>query len=129
MGNPKPGAVIYAKDLSLVSAFYRDVAGLTVRAVEPDHVVLESSDIELIVLQVPPGIAKTITIANPPKRRIDAAIKLVFPVASISTAREAAARCHGELNPLEREWTFQHCVVCDGQDPEGNVLQLRQSAP
>ncbi len=28
--------------------------------------------------------------------------------------------------PVEREWTFDGLTICDGHDPEGNVVQLRQ---
>ncbi len=32
----------------------------------------------------------------------------------------------GEVFPPEREWNFQGYRVCDGMDPEGNVVQFRQ---
>ncbi len=69
----------------------------------------------------------TTGIADPPVRREDAAIKLMFPVPSIGDARALAARLGGELNPPDREWQFGAYRVCDGHDSEGNVFQVRAS--
>jgi hypothetical protein len=30
--------------------------------------------------------------------------------------------------PAEQEWSFQGSTVCDGFDPEGNVIQFREQA-
>jgi hypothetical protein len=32
------------------------------------------------------------------------------------------------LNPTDKEWRFQGFKVCDGLDPEGNVIQFREHA-
>jgi predicted enzyme related to lactoylglutathione lyase len=124
----KQGAVIYAKSLPLVSGFYAGVIGLEVAHSEADHIVLESPLFQLVVLSIPKAIASSVEIAGPPVRRTNAPIKLVFVVPSIAACREAAAKLGGEINPPEREWRFHQSVVCDGHDPEGNVLQLRQNA-
>lgn len=123
---PKSGAVVYAKNVAALQAFYQHVTGLELTHTERDHVVLESAGFQLVVLQIPEALASTIEIAAPPKRRTETPIKLVFPVESIARARAVAAAHGGELNPPEREWEFQGCRVCDGQDPEGNVVQLRE---
>lgn len=120
------GAVLYAKDLSLVKEFYQSVLGLNVERAEDDHVVLASTAFQLVILKVPEHIASSIKIESPPRRRTEAPIKMVFEVASISAARAVAQLHGGELFPPEREWNFQGYRVCDGQDPEGNVLQFRQ---
>ena len=127
MADLKPGAVLYAKNLGLVSHFYQHVAGLDIVRVEKDHVVLVSKSMELIVLQVPAPLAQTIDVESPPKRRTDTPIKLVFPISSISEARVTAALHQGELDPPEHQWEFQGCLVCDGHDPEGNVIQFREN--
>jgi len=125
---PKAGAVVYAKNLSRVSEFYAGVLDFKVSHIEADHVVLESSDFQLVVHSIPQAIASQIDIATPPVRRTETPIKLVFFVPSIVASRAAAAKLGGELNPPEREWRFDQCTVCDGHDPEGNVLQLREQA-
>jgi hypothetical protein len=32
------------------------------------------------------------------------------------------------MEPAEREWIFDGVTVCDGLDPEGNVIQFREHA-
>lgn len=124
----RAGAVVYAKNISRVSAFYAHVAELSISRSETDHVVLESSALQLVVVAIPERIASSIEIQSPPVRRESTPIKLVFPVSSLSTARAMALQHGGVLNAEEREWEFQGRRVCDGHDPEGNVFQLRQNA-
>lgn len=92
-----------------------------------DHIVLESQQCELVVHAIPKQLADSIEIASPPERRTENAIKLFFPVASIADARARALAFGGELNPKEREWEARWFRACDGHDPEGNVLQVRES--
>jgi uncharacterized protein YjbI with pentapeptide repeats len=120
------GAVLYAKDLARVQAFYRAVLGVAVEQAEDDHVVLASPGFQLVVLSMPEGIASSIEVGSPPRRRTETPVKLVFWVADIAEARAVAAQHGGELLPPEGEWDFQDCRVCDGHDPEGNVIQFRQ---
>lgn len=122
----KAAAVLYAKDVARVSAFYAGTANLQVVRTEKDHVVLESPTFQLVVIAIPDRLAASIEVSTPPVRREATPIKLVFHVLSIGEARRAAVALGGELNPVEREWVFQGCTVCDGCDPEGNVVQFRE---
>lgn len=122
------GAVLYAKDLPRVSAFYVQVLGLKLSHEAEDFVVLKAGSYRLTVVEIPERIARDIHIATPPARREDTPIKLVFHVESLQAARAKVAALGGGLNPLEREWEDDGELVCDGHDPEGNVFQLRQSA-
>ena len=124
----RAAAVLYAKDLRRVCAFYASVFGLTVDHADDEYAILESPMFQLVVLAIPLSIAASIEIADPPRRREDTPIKLVFFVPSISAARSDVAYFGGELNALAREWEFQGHRVCDGHDPEGNVIQLRESS-
>ena len=122
----KPGAVVYARDLSRVSAFYAGVPGFAVNHSEGDHVVLESPALQLVIVAIPEHIAATIDVAEPPFRRTETPIKLVLAVASIQEMRAMAESRGGQLDAPEREWQFQGFRVCDGHDPEGNVVQFRE---
>ncbi|MEO6343717.1 MAG: glyoxalase/bleomycin resistance/dioxygenase family protein [Dokdonella sp.] len=122
----RPGAVIYAKDLDRLSAFYVAVTALSVINDQRDHVVLEGGGFELVVVAIPARIAQRIDIENPPVRREESPIKLIFVVSSIAAARMLAPIHGGELNPAELEWELPGGRVCDGHDPEGNVIQLRE---
>lgn len=120
------GAVIYASDIRRIGAFYAQVAGLRITHAEGDHIVLESGAFQLVVVAVPARIAASIELTDPPRPREDTAIKLVLAVADMATARETARSLGGQLLPPQREWQFQGMRVCDGYDPEGNVVQFRQ---
>ena len=100
--------------------------GLAAEGGDGEHVRLESAAFQLVVLQIPSHIASTIEIAVPPVRRSNAAVKLVFFVPSIALARASAGAWGGVLNGADQEWSFEGWKVCDGLDPEGNVIQLRE---
>jgi predicted enzyme related to lactoylglutathione lyase len=117
--------VLYAKDLAILQAFYQGVFQLKVEQTELDHVVLGSSTSQLVIVQVPASIASTIHIADPPVRRTQTPVKLVFDVESISAVRGAVLNLRGGIDPAESEWIFQGHRVCDGHDPEGNVVQFQ----
>ena len=106
--------------------FYQGVFQLAVEQSELDHVVLGSCTSQLAIVQVPASIASTIHMADPPVRRIQTPVKLMFDVESISAARGAMLDLRGGIDPTESEWIFQGYRVCDGHDPEGNVVQFQQ---
>ena len=119
------GAILYAKDITRVSAFYASVSGLEITDSKQEHVVLESPVFQLAVVSVPQEIADEIQIASPPVRREDTPIKLIFFVPSLKSARSLAAQFGGELDDAGHEWRLGDYLVCDGHDPEGNVVQFR----
>jgi uncharacterized protein YjbI with pentapeptide repeats len=121
--------VLYAKNLQRLKTFYQGVFALQLEHEEPDHAVLAAPGCQLIIVQIPDAIASTIDVADPPRRRTETPIKLVFDVASIAAARAEALRSSGRLDPVEREWVYRGRRVCDGHDPEGNVVQSRQTDP
>jgi catechol-2,3-dioxygenase len=65
------GAVLYAKNLALVKAFYEEILSLNVEHVENDHVVLASPVFQLVILKVPEHNASSIEIESPPRRRTE----------------------------------------------------------
>jgi predicted enzyme related to lactoylglutathione lyase len=125
----KVAVVIYAKDIVAVSEFYAAVLAAPDTRREEDHVVLETPECQLVVLAIPAPIAADIVITNPPSRRSETPLKLAFPVDSIAASRSTAAQHGGQIDPPDHEWQFGDDRVCDGHDPEGNVLQLRERLP
>ena len=125
----RAGAVVFAKDLQRVAKFYEELLGMPAVHSEHDHLVLESAHNELVIHAVPKAIADTIETTMPPERRTETPIKLLFFVASIAEARVKALALGGELNPPAREWEAPRFRACDGHEPEGNVLQLREYTP
>jgi predicted enzyme related to lactoylglutathione lyase len=124
--NGRAGAVLYASDVPRLQAFYESVCGLEVAESTPEFVTLTSEVWELTVV-VPEEVAATLALSDPPRRRTQTPIKLVFAVASLAQARSAATAAGGVVDSAE--WMFADAVVCDGQDPEGNVVQFRTLRP
>ena len=120
------GAVVFAKDLVRVARFYEELFSIPAVHSERDHIVLESSQCQLVVHAIPKKIADAIEITVPPARRTETPIKLFFFVASIAEARDKAKTLGGELNPKKSEWEARGFRACDGHDPEGNVVQVRE---
>lgn len=124
---PKHGAVLFAKDLPRVAAFYRDLVGMTQTVTENRLIVLESDTYQLVIHGIPKNIANRIDITTPPLRRVDMPTKLVFPVTSLAAARTAAGALGGEVDPVSAQFSARNFTACDGFDPEGNVVQFRES--
>jgi len=125
---PKPSAVVFAKDVARVAAFYEQVARLAVVHADADHMVLDGERSQLVVHAIPAHIAARIEITAPPEVREGMPVKLCLPVPSLAAARAAAARLGGALEAKEEEWQARGFRACDGYDPEGNVVQFRESA-
>jgi hypothetical protein len=124
----KAGAVLFAKDLPRIARFYAELVPMAVALSESDLIVLESNQVQLVVHPIPKRIARSIKITSPPARRMDIAIKLFFPVASLAEARAKALDLGGELDPPGKEFEARGFRACDGHDPEGNVVQFREIA-
>lgn len=120
----RTGAVVFAKDLAALSKFYQAVLGVSASQSGTAHVVIASPKLRLLIHQLPAGVAANVEIASPPRARSETPIKLVFEVASLATAREVAEKHGGQLFAPKSEWVDGDFRVCDGTDPEGNVVQL-----
>ncbi|MBV7542543.1 hypothetical protein KW835_15700 [Acidovorax sp. sic0104] len=123
---PQSGAVIFAKDIRRLADFYEQLCGLAEVHAEGDHIVLESGAVQIVVHAIPPRISKAITITQPPAVREQVPIKLFFAVSDLAIARLRAAELGGHVAPAAKEWEARGFRACDGHDPEGNVIQLRQ---
>jgi catechol 2,3-dioxygenase-like lactoylglutathione lyase family enzyme len=121
----RAGAVLFVTDIDRVARFYAAMIGFRESARGDDHVVLESPAFQLVVhRRYAPDSAET---SHPPAWRMAAACKPVFFVSSIAALRDVAEAHGGVVEPADREWSFQGARVCDGCDPEGNVIQLREA--
>jgi predicted enzyme related to lactoylglutathione lyase len=81
----------------------------------------------MTLVKIPDEIAAEITIADPPERREENPIKLSFAVNDLAEVRALAPTFGGVVDSADMEWTFGSVRVVDGHDPEGNVVQFRQS--
>jgi predicted enzyme related to lactoylglutathione lyase len=123
-GPARAGALIYAKDPGLLTHFYRTLLQMVVCSQDEQLVVLENSDIQLLIHAIPEPYAGQVVIKRPPALREEGAIKLFFTVSSLAWAEAKAADLGGGLQP--QQWTGPGFVVRNAFDPEGNILQLRE---
>lgn len=119
------GAVIYAKDLARMTRYYRELLQAQALSSGIDHAILQAQGIELVIHAIPTHIAEDIEIASPPTPREEQAIKLSFTVPQLSQAIETVIAHGGVL--CGRAWRGGGFRAQDATDPEGNVLQLRQT--
>jgi catechol 2,3-dioxygenase-like lactoylglutathione lyase family enzyme len=124
----RTGAVLFAHSLARVASFYAHVLGLDERHRDEDHILLESPGFQLVVHRIPGSPPATPpAAAEPPVRRARAAFKPVFFVESLAGARTLATAHGGGMEPTDKEWAYNGAVVCDAVDPEGNVIQFRET--
>jgi predicted enzyme related to lactoylglutathione lyase len=118
------GAVLFAKDIEIVAAFYENVGAMRRLRTAQDHIVLEADSFQLVVHKIPDHMAGDISIKSPPEIRERTAVKLALRVSNLRHSRDEANRLGGALYDSDREWQYEGSTVCDGHDPEGNVFQL-----
>jgi predicted enzyme related to lactoylglutathione lyase len=120
------GLVVFAKNKARVSAFYQRTLQLAVKESERSHDLLQGAGVEVVVHAIPAGIAKTITINQPPQPREDTPFKPTFYVPDLNAVRAAVEATGGWLKAADKAWHFRGATVLDGHDPEGNIVQFKQ---
>lgn len=119
--------IVFAKDMRLMMAFYRDVLGfeeLQTKDSGSDWGVLKAGAMELALHGIPEVYAEGIEIQDPPEPRSNAVTKLVFRTDDLEAAR-TALRDQGAIEVHESFLnTDEEPVRRDFLDPEGNVFQL-----
>ena len=120
------GLVVFAKNKKRVSAFYADTLELKVEESAPAHDLLRGNGYEVVVHGIPRKYATDIKIERPPIPRAETPFKPTFVVRSLEKVRVAAEASGGYLKPIEAAWHFRGCIVLDGWDPEGNIVQFKE---
>lgn len=126
-GPARAGVFIYAKHPEALAAFYREVLGMEALHGNGELTVLASRDLQLVIHALPDAVAASIRLSEPPARRENAAIKFFHTVPSIDRARARAASLGGAV--FAEQYAGPGFFVCNAMDPEGNVFQVRESAP
>ena len=118
-----PGTVIFSGDHYRLAKFYEAVTDLTFFYTDDQVTVLRSATYELVLH----ALRGEPLVENPPHPREDTYIKPFFVVASLAETREKAAAHGGKLEPADKEWSARDFRACEAIDPDGNVIQFRQS--
>lgn len=122
----KPSVVIFVADVAGMTAFYAELASLDTVHADRDHAVLDMPGLQLVIHAM--RGAQRENHSAPVPLREDATVKLCLPVDSIGAARDRAAKLGGAIKAAKYEWEARGFRACDGNDPEGNVIQVRETA-
>jgi catechol 2,3-dioxygenase-like lactoylglutathione lyase family enzyme len=122
----RTGAVLFAGNVDRIATFYSAVLGLAEAGRDGDHILLESPGFQLVVHRIPHRETPTGEASATATRRANAPFKPVFFVPDFARVRSLAESLGGALETADREWSFNGVPVCDGVDPEGNVIQFRE---
>jgi catechol 2,3-dioxygenase-like lactoylglutathione lyase family enzyme len=114
--------ILYVRDVELLKSFYQTHFGLPVsEEIGNEWAVLDAGGIEIAFHRVGEpyrGMPKHSTISN---------AKIVFSIeAGLSELREKLLNAGVRMRELRRYDGFAQ-LMCDGEDPEGNVFQLSQA--
>lgn len=127
-GTPGVGAVLFASDCCALARFYVEALGFVALEREEDFVRLERDGFELLVHAMHGDAAPRARFDASPRRRSESPVKLVFTVDDFGATRDAVERLAGRLDDDAKAWRFRGGRILDGEDPEGNVIQLRERA-
>jgi predicted enzyme related to lactoylglutathione lyase len=125
---PLPSVVLFVADVERVASFYKGVASMQFVAGDSEHAVLEIEGFQLVVHQLKGEPEPLQDSSGGVRVREDSYLKLCVPVQSINAARSKAASLGGFIKPAQHEWQARGFRACDGNDPEGNVIQVREGA-
>ena len=115
-------AVMFVRDLAIVSTFYRQVLGVAVLRGDEYHAVLDCSGFELMIHQIPPHLMPVVAPGEPVQRRERGAVRLDFAVQDLTHARSEARRLGGQIDERPPPWAPAGMNFFLAQDPEGNVF-------
>ena len=110
-----------------MTQFYKALASMTFLHGDDGQSVLEIEDFQLVIHALR-GAPKSSDVNGTVAVRRDAYVKICLPVESIATARTIAPALGGGIKPSKNEFEARGFRACDGHDPEGNVIQVRELA-
>ena len=122
MVNSMSRLVLYVHDVATLKSFYEVHFGLPIVEEIPDEwVVLNAGAIELALHRVGERYRNTTA------RHVHSNAKMVFSVsAGLAQLRDKLISSGVNMRELKRYDGFPY-LLCDGEDPEGNVFQLSQA--
>jgi hypothetical protein len=121
------GVVLFVNDVMRVAVFYRDLIQMNVAIEAPSHTELTLPGFDLVIHKIPMDLPVECDATGRAITREDSYIKICLPVVNIADARMVAQSLGGYIKGPEFEWQYRGYRVCDGQDPEGNVFQVRET--
>ena len=118
--------VLWADKFDETAEFYRLLLNAEFKHASDGFVSIVGARNEVLLHAVPAQWASEISV--PPALRDESPLKPCFEVESIARAREAVSATNGLILDADREQTHGDMTYCDGNDPEGNVIQVYTTA-
>ncbi|CAM2159098.1 Lactoylglutathione lyase (plasmid) [Pararobbsia alpina] len=114
--------ILYVRDVGLLKSFYQThFEFLVTEEIENEWAVMKAGEIEIALHRVGARYREL------PKRTNTSNAKMVFSVESgLSALRDKLLHAGVRMRELKRYDGFAQ-LMCDGEDPEGNVFQLSQA--
>jgi hypothetical protein len=114
--------ILFVRDVALLRSFYQTHFGFPVtEEIENEWAVLKAGEIEIALHRVGEPYREL------PKHTNTSNAKIVFSMESgLSELREKLLSAGVRMRDLKRYDGFAQ-LMCDGEDPEGNVFQLSQA--
>lgn len=120
-------SIVFVKDMAAMTAFYRDVLGLTPIPSEypsEEWSAFDAGPVQFALHRIPDPWNAHVTIENPPAPRQSAPTKLVFVVEDLERSRDRLLAQGIQMSDNKNLNEPGQFVRCDFQDPEGNIFQL-----
>lgn len=113
--------VLFVEGLTQTANFYAALLGGELLDQSPTFVRVASDSSEVLIHQIPGATPEASY-----QTREGAAMKPVYFVASINSARTAVANLGGRVYDASTVATYGNVNYCNAVDPEGNVIQLAE---
>jgi predicted enzyme related to lactoylglutathione lyase len=118
--------VIFSQDVPRLARFYEHVLGATAATEKSGDIRLVTDLDEVLVHSISKKISANISVQTPPVPRDGSALKPVFEVQSLSSALKRVETNGGVVT--NRTFRYNGITRHDILDPDGNVIQLRDSS-
>ncbi len=118
--------VLWADKFDETAEFYRLLLDAEFKHASDGFVSIVGANNEVLLHAVPAQWVSDISV--PPALRDESPLKPCFEVESITRARAAVSGTNGLILGADREQTHGEVIYCDGNDPEGNVIQRYATA-
>jgi catechol 2,3-dioxygenase-like lactoylglutathione lyase family enzyme len=117
--------ILYVQDVDRLAAFYREALGLrAVEEIKGEWCVLQAGPCQIALHRV----GRAYRVADPASWKVESNAKLVMTVDRPLAGLRAELIAKGVSMREIKSYPGLTGPLCDGEDPEGNVFQLAETA-
>lgn len=114
--------ILFVEDVDRLKSFYIDNLNLElIEEIKPEWVLLKAGHCELGLHKIGAEYLKP----NETPNKVDTNTKIVFEIDEDIVAFRAKLIAKSTVLKEVKTWDNYNYWVCDGEDPEGNIFQLR----